>query len=119
MGQRSARSGSAGVLVLVTAGALAMTACSSTSGSAEAVSASTSVVASAGTGGSADMVALCAQMVDGAMTVEDATALAKDHGYVARVGTIDGTPQALTMDFREDRFTFDVVDGAVVACTYG
>jgi hypothetical protein len=53
------------------------------------------------------------------MSPEEATALAEDNGYIARVGTIDGQPQAVTMDFREDRFTFDVSEGAVIACTYG
>ncbi len=35
------------------------------------------------------------------------------------VGSIDGEPQAVTMDFREDRFTFDVVSGKVTGCSYG
>lgn len=65
------------------------------------------------------MVALCDQMVADAMTVEEATALAEANGYIARVGSIDGEPQAVTMDYRLDRFTFDVVDGAVTACQYG
>ncbi|MFN8171824.1 MAG: hypothetical protein U0R65_08145 [Candidatus Nanopelagicales bacterium] len=69
--------------------------------------------------GTAEMTALCTQMVDEKMTPEDATALAEKNGYVARVGTIDGQPQAVTMDLRDDRFTFDVEGGVVVGCTYG
>lgn len=65
------------------------------------------------------MRALCDQMVADKLTPEDATSLAEANGFVARVGTIDGVPQAVTMDFREDRFTFDVTAGAVSGCTYG
>jgi len=77
--------------------------------------------ASAAADASADpaMVALCDQMVSGGMSPDDATALAKSKGYVARTGTIDGQPQALTMDYRTDRFTFEVTGGKVTACTYG
>ncbi len=69
--------------------------------------------------GTDEMRALCDQMVADAMTTEDATALAESNGFVARVGTIDGEPQAVTMDYREDRFTFDVESDVVVGCTYG
>jgi hypothetical protein len=65
------------------------------------------------------MIALCEQMVADGLTPEDAAALAEENGYISRVGTIDGEPQAVTMDYRLDRFTFEVADGAVIACTYG
>lgn len=65
------------------------------------------------------MIALCDQMVAEGLSPEDATALAEQNGYIARVGTIDGEPQAVTMDYRLDRFTFEVADGVVVACQYG
>ena len=65
------------------------------------------------------MRVLCDQMVVDALTPEAATALAEDSVYVARVGTIDGVPQAVTMDYREDRFTFEVTGGVVTGCTYG
>lgn len=65
------------------------------------------------------MIALCEQMVADGLSPEDATVLAEENGYVARVGTIDGEPQAVTMDYRLDRFTFEVADGVVVACQYG
>jgi hypothetical protein len=69
--------------------------------------------------GSDAMKTLCDQMVADKMSPEDATKLAESSGFVARVGTIDGQGQALTMDLREDRFTFDVEGGVVVSCTYG
>ena len=69
--------------------------------------------------GSAQMVAMCGQMVDGAMTSEKAAAFAVSNGYSMRVGTIDGAPQMLTMDFRWDRFTVSLVKNVVTSCTYG
>jgi len=106
--------------VLVAVAALSLAACSSTpSAPAPASSAPAAVGSVEPSGGTAQMVALCTQMVDGKLSPEDATALAEENGYVARVGTIDGSPQVLTMDLREDRFTFDVQAGAVVGCTYG
>lgn len=65
------------------------------------------------------MLELCDQMVAEAMTVDDATSLAESNGYIARVGSVDGEPQAVTMDYRIDRFTFEVVDGVVTSCQYG
>lgn len=104
-----------------------LSACSSSSDdtntSAPAASALPSTAASGDpadvTAGTPEMAALCKQMVDEGLSPEDATALAEQNGFVARVGTIDGTPQALTMDLRDDRFTFDVEGGVVVGCTYG
>ena len=108
-------------LALVATGLLA--ACSSTddatSVEASAIAAASSVAAEVGAAGNADMEALCAEMVADGLSPEEATALAESNGYVARVGTIDGEPQAVTMDLREDRFTFEVQGGAVIACTYG
>lgn len=102
---------------------LAVAVLSGCSSADEAASAPASAIdaasSAAAVAGDAAMESLCAQMVSAGMTPEDATALAEENGYVARVGTIDGEPQALTMDFREDRFTFDVADGAVTGCTYG
>jgi hypothetical protein len=69
--------------------------------------------------GSAQMVAMCGQMVDGAMTYEQAAAFAASNGYSMRVGTIDGEPQMVTMDFRWDRFTVSLVKNLVTSCTYG
>jgi hypothetical protein len=103
--------------VATTAVALSLTACSS--GSSESSAASPAATAEGDVAGTDEMRALCDQMVADGMTPEDATALAESNGFTARVGTIDGQPQAVTMDYREDRFTFDVESGAVVACTYG
>jgi hypothetical protein len=69
--------------------------------------------------GSAQMVGMCRQMVEGAMTVDQASAFAQSNGYTVRVGSIDGQPQAVTADYRPDRFTVSVVSGAVTGCTYG
>jgi hypothetical protein len=106
--------------IVLTTGALA--ACSSSEPAdtaASAIDAASSAAAAGEEAGSPDMVALCDQMVADGLSPDDATALAEENGYVARVGTIDGAPQAVTMDFRTDRFTFDVENGVVVACTYG
>ena len=85
---------------------------------ASAIAAASSAAAGAN-GTNPEMVALCDQMVADGLSPEDATKLAEDNGYAARVGTIDGEAQALTMDFREDRFTFTVEGGKVTGCTYG
>ncbi len=69
--------------------------------------------------GSAQMVAMCEQMVRNRMTLARAQAFAQANGYIARVGSIDGTPQAVTSDFRPDRFTVALVSNAVTSCTYG
>ena len=117
------RSRNVTVAAIAIVAALSLAACSSGS-SSESIS-PTSVAASAAASpddgglGTAEMRALCDDMVSGGLSVDDATALAEDNGYVARVGSIDGEGQALTMDLREDRFTFEVEGGVVVGCTYG
>ena len=78
------------------------------------------VAGSTGSGaGSAQMVGMCRQMTDGAMTAEQASAFAASSGYSLRVGSIDGQGQAVTADYRPDRFTVSLVSGAVTACVYG
>lgn len=78
------------------------------------------VAGSTGDGaGSAQMVAMCRQMVDQRMTFDQASAFAESNGYTARIGSIDGQPQAVTADYRPDRFTVATVSGAVTSCTYG
>jgi hypothetical protein len=69
--------------------------------------------------GSAQMVAMCRQMVDGRMAFDQADAFARSNGYSARVGSVDGVPQPVTSDYRPDRFTVALVGGAVTGCTYG
>jgi hypothetical protein len=84
-----------------------------------AIAAASEAASAAEGGGTPEMQALCAQMVAEGLSPEEATALATENGYVARVGMLEGEPQAVTMDLREDRFTFEVSGGVVVACTYG
>lgn len=69
--------------------------------------------------GSAQMRGMCAQMVDGRMSEDQARGFAEANGFVLRVGSIDGEPQILTKDFRPDRFTVDLVSGTVTGCSYG
>ena len=69
--------------------------------------------------GSAQMVGMCRQMVAGPMSFDQADAFARSNGYSARIGSLDGQPQAVTADYRPDRFTLDIVAGAVTGCTYG
>lgn len=103
----------AGIAVLAITG---LTACGSSS-----TDAPTSEINLSGSPVSAseDMTALCAQIVEQGLPIEAAVALAEASGYTTRVGSIDGEDQALTMDLREDRFTFDVVDDIVTGCTTG
>ena len=75
------------------------------------------VEGSAGAGaGSAQMVGMCRQMVDGRMTFEQASAFAESNGYSARIGSIDGESLPVTADYRPDRFTLALVNGLVVSC---
>ena len=110
------------VIAALACSGIVLAGCSSSdeaaSAPASAIAAASSAAAGAN-GTNPEMVALCDQMVADGLSPEDATKLAEDNGYTARVGTIDGTPQAVTMDFREDRFTFEVANGVVTACTYG
>lgn len=69
--------------------------------------------------GSAQMVGMCEQMVTGRMTVDQANAFAVSNGYFARVGSIDGVPQAVTADYRPDRFTLAIKANVVASCSYG
>jgi hypothetical protein len=69
--------------------------------------------------GSAQMLGMCRQMVSGSMSPDMASAFAQGNGYTTRTGSIDGQPLPVTADFRADRFTLDIVTGAVTGCTYG
>ncbi len=68
---------------------------------------------------SAQMVGMCEQMVDESMTQDQAAAFAESNGYSLRVGSVDGEPRAVTMDYRPDRFTVALVSGAGDGCTSG
>lgn len=69
--------------------------------------------------GSAQMVGMCRQMTSAAMTPDQASAFAVSNGYTTRVGSVDGVPQAVTADYRPERFTLEVTAHAVTDCTYG
>lgn len=69
--------------------------------------------------GSAQMVGMCSQMTASRMTFDRANAFAMSNGYSARVGSIDGVPQAVTTDYRPDRFTLAIASNVATSCTYG
>lgn len=50
---------------------------------------------------------------------DEATARIEEAGYIWRLGTIDGEPQAVTMDYRIDRLTLTTQDGLVIDATWG
>ncbi len=60
-----------------------------------------------------------AELVAEPMPQDEATALIEEAGYVWRLGTIDGEPQAVTMDYRTDRLTLTVDNGLVTDGTWG
>ncbi|MDO8310174.1 MAG: hypothetical protein Q7V58_17680 [Actinomycetota bacterium] len=69
--------------------------------------------------GSAQMIGMCGQMTNARMDFARAAAFAASNGYSARIGSIDGVPQAVTEDYRPDRFTLALARGIVASCTYG
>lgn len=66
-----------------------------------------------------EVAALCEQIVAQQLPVEAATALAESSGYVSRIVTLDGEPQAATKDIQEDRMSFEVEGGVVTTCVGG
>jgi hypothetical protein len=50
---------------------------------------------------------------------DEATTRIEEAGYIWRLGTIDGEPQAVTMDYRIDRLTLTTQDGLVIDATWG
>jgi hypothetical protein len=115
MRSRPVRTALAGVALAVMA-VTGLSACSSSSSDAPAseINLSGSPVTA-----NEEMTALCAQIIEQAMPLEAAVAVAEAGGYTTRVGTLDGEGQAVTTDLREDRFTFDVEAGIVTGCTIG
>lgn len=108
----------AGAALALTA-LVGLTACSSSGSGSTAAPASEANLSGSPVSAKDDMTALCTQIIDQALPVEAADALAEAGGYVTRVSKVDGVDQAVTMDIREDRFTFEVKDGIVVGCTVG
>ena len=71
------------------------------------------------TADSAMTTAICSQMIDGKMTQAQANTLATGNGYTTRVGEVDGVPNAVTADYRPDRYTLTITGGVVTACPAG
>ncbi|MDA3021681.1 MAG: hypothetical protein O2943_03280 [Actinomycetota bacterium] len=69
--------------------------------------------------GSAQLRAVCRQMVTDKLTFAAANKLAQANGYTARLASVNGESQMLTMDFRLDRMNLSTVSNAVTECTYG
>jgi hypothetical protein len=57
--------------------------------------------------------------IGGDLSVEKAGSAVEKAGYTWRIGEIDGEPQAVTMDYREDRLTFTVEGGMVTDASWG
>lgn len=111
---RSALAGAAIALAAVTM----LTGCSATS-SSDSTAASEADLSGTPVSVQDDLTALCTQIVEQALPLDAAVALAEASGYTTRIGRLDGEDQAVTMDMREDRFTFEVEADIVVGCTIG
>lgn len=68
---------------------------------------------------SAQAYFMCKEITGMAMTQAAAEAYAQQNGYTTRIGTVDGVPQAVTMDYRPDRLTLSTQGGVVVGCLGG
>ncbi len=66
-----------------------------------------------------EQVAFLDELIAEPMPQDEATAAIEEAGYVWRLGTIDGEPQAVTMDYRTDRLTLTVDDGLVTDGSWG
>lgn len=60
-----------------------------------------------------------AELLEKEMPTAEAGEYTENAGYQWRVGSYDGVPQAVTMDYNIDRLTFDVNDGYVTDATWG
>lgn len=58
-------------------------------------------------------------LVSAALPQDEAIVLIEQNGYTWRLGTIDGEPQAVTMDYRLDRLTLTVDGGIVTDAVWG
>lgn len=66
-----------------------------------------------------EQVAFVDELLATPLPLDDATARIEAAGYSWRLGTIDGEPQAVTMDYRIDRLTLTTQDGLVIDATWG
>ena len=105
------------IVTVALASTLALGACSSAEPAAD--SSSFGEVSGSAVPVADELAALCDQVVAEALPLDAAVALAEASGYTTRVGTLDGQPQAVTTDYREDRMTFDDDVGIDVGCTVG
>ena len=66
-----------------------------------------------------EQVAFVEELLAEPLPQDEATTRIEEAGYVWRLGTIDGEPQAVTMDYRIDRLTLTVDGGLVTDATWG
>lgn len=66
-----------------------------------------------------EQVAFVDELLATPLPQDDATGRIEAAGYTWRLGTIDGEPQAVTMDYRIDRLTLTTQDGLVIDATWG
>lgn len=66
-----------------------------------------------------DQIAFVNELLATPLPQDEATARIEEAGYTWRLGTIDGEPQAVTMDYRTDRLTLTTQDGLVIDATWG
>ncbi len=98
-------------VVLVVAGALALSvsACGNTSAGSASSTASSSPSPTS---------TVPTEAVIG-MTVDQATTWATDHNYTVRVVEVDGQGQPVTMDYRSDRINLVINNGVVTSAKMG
>ena len=66
-----------------------------------------------------EQVAFVDELLAEPLPQDEATTRIEEAGYTWRLGTIDGEPQAVTMDYRIDRLTLTVDGGLVTDATWG
>lgn len=100
---------------------LSLTACSSSSEPAPATTSAVSEDPGTAEAGqpSSEILAMCEKIVADGLSEADAVALAEGAGYTTRIGSVDGAPNPLTMDYRDNRMTFDIEGAIVVGCNVG
>jgi ABC-type transport system substrate-binding protein len=109
------------IAVLTTAAALTITlaACSNSSDATATASVAASSAPASADPATAAADAACTQILEGKLTQADAEELAKKAGLASRIGSVDGKPNALTMDYNPQRVTFTIEGGTVTECTVG
>ena len=103
-----------GIAVVVTAIAIVTLGACSSNQATEAAS-----KGSVTSDGLVDPEAFRADLVAAGLPQDEATALIEQNGYTWRLGTIDGVPQAVTMDYQMNRLTLTIDDGIVTDAVWG